>query len=108
MEEKESTIPIKRAELSIRKFNEIGVPNLIGLLKNHKMNIEKSLALGDWDKVKREELNAMRVMKQLKQLLLDMDSLRNKVHEDDLDKFDKMIQTGKTKALDEIQEYLGI
>lgn len=103
----DSYISIKQAEISIKKFNDVGLPHHLGLLKNHKSNIEKSLALGDWDKVKKEEINATRVIKQLKNLMLEMDILRGSVRETDLDKFDELTMPGRQKAKDAIQEYLG-
>lgn len=100
-------IPIKQAEISIQKFNEIGIPHHLGLLRNHKSNIKKCLALGDWEKVKKEEINATRIIKQLKNLLLEMDVLRNKIRPDDVSKFDEQIRESRAKALTEITTYLG-
>ncbi|XP_031640507.1 syntaxin-17 [Contarinia nasturtii] len=104
----DSYISIKQAEISIKKFNDVGLPHHLGLLKNHKSNIEKSLGLGDWDKVKKEEINATRVIKQLKNLMLEMDILRGSVREIDLDKFDELTMPGRQKAKDAIQEYLDL
>lgn len=101
-------IPLKRAELSAKKFNEVGIPHHLGLLKNHKSNIEKSLALGDWTKIKKEEINAMRVIKQLKNLLLEMDALRSKINDNEVEKFDQLILSGREKAMQGIKEYLDL
>lgn len=101
-------IPLKRAEVSIRKFNDLAIPHHLGLLKNHKSNIEKCLALGDWTKIKKEEINAMRVIKQLKNLMLEMDILREKVCDDDREKFDEMMSAGKNKAMEGMREYLDL
>lgn len=103
----EPYIPIKQAEISIKKFNDVAIPHHLGLLKNHKSNIEKSLALGNWDKVKKEEINATRIIKQLKNLMLEMDILRGRVHECDLDKFDELTLAGRTKAKEAIKEFIG-
>lgn len=100
-------IPIKLAEISIQKFNESGIPHHLGLLKNHKSNIEKCLALGDFDKIKKEEINATRVIKQLKNLLVEMDGLRSKVRNEDIPKFDAQTLVSREKALAEINSYLG-
>lgn len=100
-------ISIKQAEISVKKFNEVGIPHHLGLLKNHKSNIEKSLALANWDKVKKEEINATRVIKQLKNLILEMDILRGRVAEYDLDKFDELTLIGRTKAKEAIQDFIG-
>lgn len=103
-----ASIPIKLAELSIQKFNESGVPHHLSLLKNHKSNIEKSLALGDYDKIKKEEISATRVIKQLKTLLMEMDVLRRKLHSGDVAKFDSQILVSRQNALAEINSYLGL
>lgn len=103
----ESPIPLKRAELSIQKFNEVGVPHHLGLLKNHKSNIEKNVALGDWDKVRKEEINATRVIKQLKSLLLGMDVLRSRICANDIDKFDEHTLIGRQKVMDGIRDYFS-
>lgn len=100
-------LPIKHAQISINRFNDVGIPHHISLLKNHRLQIQKSLALSDWDKVKKEEINATRVVKQLKNLMLDIDMLRAKVEERELDKFDELTLVGRQKARDAINEFLG-
>lgn len=79
----------------------------MGLLKNHKSNIEKCVALGDWDKVKKEEINATRVIKQLKNLLLEMDVLRSRICANDIDTFDELTLVGRQKAMDGIKDYFS-
>lgn len=100
-------ISIKLAEISIQKFNESGVPHHVGLLRNHKSNIEKCLALGDWDKIKKEEINATRVIKQLKHLLVEMNGLRSKIRTHEVSKFDAQISDSRQKALNEINSFLS-
>uniref|UniRef100_W8BSE2 Syntaxin-17 n=1 Tax=Ceratitis capitata TaxID=7213 RepID=W8BSE2_CERCA len=101
-------IPLKQAEVSVRRFNDLAIPHHLGLLKNHRSNIEKSLALGDWNKIKKEEINATRVIKQIKNLLLEMDVLREKVRPEDLKRFDSMMEEGKNKAFQGMSEYLEL
>lgn len=103
----DSFIRIKQAEISIERFNEVGIPHHLGLLKNHKTNIVKCLAIHDWDQIKKDEINATRVIKQLKNLILEMDILRGNVIESDLDKFDELTMVGRKKAKEAIQEFLG-
>lgn len=103
----DSHIPIKQAEISIKKFNDVGIPHHLGLLKNHKSNIEKNVALGDWDKVRKEEINATRVIKQLKSLLLEMDVLRSRICANDIDKFDEHTLIGRQKVMDGIRDYFS-
>lgn len=101
-------IPLKRAEISIQKFNDVGIPHHLSLLRNHKSNIKKCLALGDWDKIQKEEINATRVVKQLKTLLMEMDSLRSQLVSDDVKKFDDLIWKSRQSAMDEMKSYLGM
>ncbi|KAJ6642550.1 Syntaxin-17, partial [Pseudolycoriella hygida] len=101
-------IPLKRVEISIQKFNEVGIPHHLSLLRNHKTNIKKSLALGDWDKIQKEQINATRVVKQLRTLLMEMDSLRNKLANGDVKKFDELILTSRQSAMEEIKSYLDL
>lgn len=101
-------ISLKIAQLSIEKFNDAGIPHHLGLLKNHKSNIQKLLALGDWDKIKKEEINATRVIKQLKNLLMEMDTLRSKLRPEDRDEFDRLIKQSKTDAMTEMKAFIGM
>lgn len=103
----DSYLPLKHAQISINRFNDVGIPHQISLLKSHKTQIQKSLALNDWDKVRKEEINATRVVKQLKNLMLDIDMLRAKIEESELDKFDELTLVGRRKAKDAINEFLG-
>lgn len=103
----EERIPLKRAEISIQKFNEVGIPHHLSLLRNHKSNIKKCLALGDWDKIQKEEINATRVVKQLKTLLMEMDNLRSKLVSDDVKKFDESIRNSRQSAMEEMKSYMG-
>lgn len=98
-------ISIKQAEISIKRFNDM-LPHHLGLLKNHSSNIEKSLALGDWSKIKKEEINAHRVIKQLKNLIIEMDALREKVKPEDVDRFDALMADGRQKAFEGMRDFL--
>lgn len=100
-------IPLKHAEISIQRFNDVGIPHHLGLLRNHKSNIKKCLALDDWDKIQKEEINATRVVKQLKTLLMQMDSLRNKLISEDVVKFDELTSKSRQSAMDEMKSYMG-
>lgn len=66
-------LPLKLAEVAVQRFNApaSGIPHHVGLLANHRANIERFLPGssgdgGDWDKIRREQINAARVVKQLK------------------------------------------
>lgn len=101
-------IPYKMAEISARRFVQEGVPHSLGLLRNHKSNIQKSLALHDWEKIQREEINAARVIKELKNLLLEMEDLRDRVRDEDVDKFDSVTNKARREAIECIQEFVEL
>lgn len=101
-------IPYKMAEISARRFVQDAVPHSLGLLRNHKTNIEKSLALHDWEKIQREELNASRVIKELKNLLLEMEELRDRVRTEDVGKFDSVTNGARQDAIECIQEFVEL
>lgn len=63
--------------------------------------------LRDWDKVQKEQVNALRLVKQLEQLLYEMDTLRGQVEDGDIDKFDKLTAKARASTINAIQEYLG-
>ncbi|XP_017864120.1 PREDICTED: syntaxin-17 [Drosophila arizonae] len=98
-------LTLKQAEVSVQRFQEQAVPHHLSLLENHRSNIEKSLALGDWHKIKKEELNAMRVIKQIKNLLLEMDALREKLRDEDQERFDKLMKVGKDRAFEGMKKF---
>ncbi|EDV95625.1 syntaxin-17 [Drosophila grimshawi] len=98
-------LPLKQAAVSVQRFQDEAVPHHLSLLQNHRSNIEKSLALGDWQKIKKEELNAMRVIKQMKNLLLEMDALREKLRDEDLERFDDLMKPGKDKAFEGMKRF---
>jgi syntaxin 17 len=54
-----------------------------------------------------EQINATRIIKQLKSLLYEMDMLRMQVQDSDLQKFDKLTDQARKNAQDAIKEYVG-
>lgn len=100
-------IPLKQAEIAVRRFNDMAIPHHLNVLKSHRANIEKGLQLADWDRIKREEIKAMHVIKQIKNLLLEMDALRDRISNEDVERFDEMMDEGKQKAFNAMKEFLG-
>lgn len=103
-----SKLPIKLAEVAVQRFNSpaTGVPHQVGLLAAHRANVERCVAQGDWDKIRREQINAARVVKQLKSMLVEMEQLRSRIRDEDLDKYDTLVRPGRERALSEINAYL--
>ncbi|RZF40126.1 hypothetical protein LSTR_LSTR011254 [Laodelphax striatellus] len=101
----DSKQPLKWMELPITKFNEIAVPHHITQLKEMKLNIQKMARSGDYENMRKEQVKAKKVIEQLRALVREMDILRNKVLDSDLNKFDKSINSSRQTALSALQEY---
>jgi syntaxin 17 len=54
-----------------------------------------------------EQINATRLIKQLKGLIYEIDMLRSQVQDSDLQKFDSLTDQARKDAQDAIKEYLG-
>jgi len=54
-----------------------------------------------------EQINATRLIKQLKALLYEMDTLRSQVQDSDVQQFDRQTDQARKDAQDAIKEYLG-
>lgn len=61
----------------------------------------------DWERVKKEHINVSRIIKQLKELLHQMETLRSQVLDVDIDKFDKLTTNARKSIMNAIEEYLG-
>ncbi|XP_074101450.1 syntaxin 17 [Cotesia typhae] len=97
--------PIRRLEIPISKF-DVAIPHHLDLLRRHKNNIKNYQRDKDWAKVHKEQTNALRLVKQLEQLLYEMDTLRGQVEDNDIDKFDKLTHNSRYSTINAIQEYL--
>ncbi|XP_071445854.1 syntaxin-17 isoform X3 [Hetaerina americana] len=100
--------PLKWVEIPLYKFNEVAIPHHVELLHRHRESIEKFQLKGEWEKAHREQVNATRVVKQLKDLLVEIDSLRIQVVDSDLEQFDKHTEKSRQVALNAIKTYLVI
>uniref|UniRef100_A0AAG5D5S2 t-SNARE coiled-coil homology domain-containing protein n=1 Tax=Anopheles atroparvus TaxID=41427 RepID=A0AAG5D5S2_ANOAO len=106
-EEEDEKIPLKLAQISIDKFNQT-VPQYLAVLRNHKCNIEKAGSLKNWEKVKREQINATRIVKQIKFMLVEIDKVRNRIRASDCDRFDAGIEGTKASAFNSMAEYMAM
>ncbi|XP_015182082.1 PREDICTED: syntaxin-17 isoform X2 [Polistes dominula] len=97
--------PIRRLEIQINNFN-VAIPHHVNLLKRHKNNIKKYESQQDWEKVRKEHINVSRIVKQLKELLYQMDTLRAQVLDSDINEFDKLTATTRSSMMNAIEEYL--
>lgn len=99
-------IPIKVAEISINKFND-QIHHKVVQLKRFRVSTSSASTLGDFDKLRKEAINSLRVVKQLKQLLIEIDHLKSRTRPEDHDKFDELSSRRRNEALKEIQMYQG-
>ncbi|XP_035913522.1 syntaxin-17 [Anopheles stephensi] len=105
--EVDEKIPLKLAQISIDKFNQT-IPQYLTVLQNHKCNIEKAGSLNDWEKVKREQLNATRIVKQIRFMLVEIDKVRQRLRPTDYDRFDEGIESTKKDAFSSMAEYMAM
>ncbi|KZC04907.1 PREDICTED: syntaxin-17 [Dufourea novaeangliae] len=99
--------PIRRLEIQINNFN-VAIPHHVDLLKRHKSNIQKYQAQRDWERMHKEHINVSRIVKQLKELLYQMDTLRAQVLDSDIKQFDKLTASARTSMMNAIKEYLEL
>ncbi|XP_048263670.1 syntaxin-17 isoform X2 [Bombus affinis] len=99
--------PIRRLEIQINNFN-VAIPHHVNLLKRHKSNIEKYQTQHEWEKMHREHINVARIIKQLKELLYQMDTLRAHVLDSDINQFDKLTGNARTSIMNAVREYMEL
>ena len=99
-------IPIKVAEISINKFND-QIHHKVLQLRNFRASNSSLSTLGDFEKLRKEAINSLRVVKQLKQLLIEIDHLKSRTKPEDLEKFDVLTKKRRDEALKEIKMYQG-
>uniref|UniRef100_A0A2A4IY10 STX17-like N-terminal domain-containing protein n=1 Tax=Heliothis virescens TaxID=7102 RepID=A0A2A4IY10_HELVI len=104
----EDKLPLKRVEFSLNKFNEVAIPHHLDLLRQHKANIIKYSAAGEWARARAEQTHARRVAAQLRGLLAELDALRRRVRDADLARFDAQTQRSRDTTLRAIVDYLGL
>lgn len=101
----QNKIPIKVAEISINKFND-QIHHKVLQLRNFRVSNSNS-SLNDLEKLRKDAINCLRVVKQLKQLLIEIDHLKSRTRIEDHDKFDELISKRRDEALKEIKMYQG-
>ncbi|XP_025162307.1 syntaxin-17 isoform X2 [Harpegnathos saltator] len=99
--------PIRRLEIQINNFN-VAIPHHVDLLQRYRSNIKKYQDQRDWERIQREHANVSRIIKQLKELLYQMDTLRAQVLDSDIEQFDKLTAKARTSIMDAIREYLDM
>ncbi|XP_063697424.1 syntaxin-17 [Culicoides brevitarsis] len=101
-------LSIKHAEIAIENFNN-QVQKQIKQLKDHKLNIKKFLHKNEYEGVKREEVGAIRTVKNIKNTILEIQELRARFTKpEDLELFDQRIACKKDEALREVKSFLDM
>lgn len=98
-------VPIKVATISINKFND-QIHQKVVQLRNFRTTNAAS-TLGDLEKLRKESINSLRVVKQLKELLIEIEHLKSRTNPEDHAKFDELTSRRKNEALKEIKMYQG-
>ncbi|CAL7935499.1 unnamed protein product [Xylocopa violacea] len=99
--------PIRRLEIQINNFN-VAIPHHVDLLKRHRSNIQKYEGQHDWEKMHKEHINVTRIIKQLKELLYQMDTLRAQVLDSDINQFDKLTASARASIMNAVTEYMEL
>ena len=102
----QNKIPIKVAEISINKFND-QIHHKVLQLRNFRIANSNKSSLNDLEKLRKDAINCLRVVKQLKQLLIEIDHLKSRTRPEDHEKFDELTSRRRDEALKEIKLYQG-
>jgi len=80
--------PLRMLEIPLSKFSDEVIPYHQKVLEDHKTYIHKLIALNNVDQLSKEIKEKKRMVKQLRDLLYELDTLRTQVEDHDLDTFD--------------------
>ncbi|EFA00762.1 syntaxin-17 [Tribolium castaneum] len=80
--------PLKLIEVPLNKFSEEVIPHHQNIFEQHKTLVLKLISQNNGQRVRQEVKNKKRIVKQLKDLMYELDTLRAQVEDSDLDKFD--------------------
>lgn len=100
--------PIKRLEICLRNFTEVSFPTHLRILQKHKANIAEFTKRGEMGAIHREQLNASRIVMQLKSDLMDLDELRERVRKEDLEAFDTRVAPIKEEVMSAVGEFISL
>ncbi|KAL7046475.1 hypothetical protein ACKWTF_002589 [Chironomus riparius] len=100
----QNKIALKVAEISINKFND-QIHHKVLQLRNFRITNSNKSSLNDLEKLRKDAINCLRVVKQLKQLLIEIDHLKSRTRHEDQEKFDELTSIRRDEALKEIKLY---
>jgi len=108
MEISHSKLSFKRFELPVQRFSKTALPLYLTLLNKHQEDISKFRCNKEWDRVRRETLNAQRTVSQLQAAVREVDEVREHLTTEEAKEFDRQIKPHKRKAEDAIKRFTDI
>ncbi|KAG5880674.1 hypothetical protein JTB14_028430 [Gonioctena quinquepunctata] len=100
--------PLKMIEVPLAKFSEEVVPHHQKMFELYKAVIHKLISVNDTGQLKKEIKDKKRTIKQLRDLMYELDTLRTQVDDKDLDKFDQKTLSLRKILLNLINQYTGL
>ncbi|KAF7282996.1 hypothetical protein GWI33_001629 [Rhynchophorus ferrugineus] len=91
--------PLRALEIPLNKFSEEVIPHHQKIYEQHKQHITKLMAVNNAEQLSKELSEKKRVVKQLRDLLYELDTLRTQVEDNDLDGFDSKTMQLRTSIL---------
>ncbi|XP_018569409.1 syntaxin-1A isoform X2 [Anoplophora glabripennis] len=79
---------LKYIEVPLSKFTDEVIPHHQKVYEQYKTTIQKLVLVNNAEQLKREIKDKKRTVKQLRDLMYELDTLRAQVEDEDLDKFD--------------------
>lgn len=105
MELSQPKTSFKRFELPVQRFSKTALPLYLDLLKKHEQNIVKFRCSKEWEKVRRETLNAQRTVSQFRAAIREVDDVRHLLTLEEEKEFQRQIKPHQSKALDAIKKF---
>ncbi|KAK7097691.1 syntaxin-17-like [Littorina saxatilis] len=97
----------QRLKLTTKKFQKMLEADF-ERLEMHRNNIDKLTAIEDWVGLHKEQVNATRTVQQVKATLRELEQVRTRVLDDEVNQFDKQVRDTKVKAVCALQSFLRI
>ncbi|XP_023024307.1 syntaxin 17 isoform X1 [Leptinotarsa decemlineata] len=100
--------PLKMIEVPLSKFSEEVIPHHQKVFDQYKAMIHKKISVNDTGQLKKEVKDRKRTIKQLRDLMYELDTLRTQVEDEDLDKFDLKTLSLRKILINLINGYTGL
>ncbi|KAI8761481.1 syntaxin-17 [Biomphalaria glabrata] len=98
--------PMKRLELSIKKFIKVLDIDLDRLYK-HTISISRLINAEDWNNLHKEQVNASRTIQQIQANIKEIEKARKQVNDEELSEFDARVEGVKLKAIESMKEFMA-